>query len=70
MPPFPALNLNLSSEIVDNQDDIGGILNLLKMWQSDGQLKDTRVQQFMQNMLQISVSNGINYEFSMLMKLN
>lgn len=68
MPPFPALNLNLSSEIVDNQDDIGGILNLLKMWQSDGQLKDTRVQQFMQNMLQISVSNGINYEFSMLMK--
>lgn len=68
MPPFPALNLNLSSEIVDNQDDIGGILNLLKMWQSDGQLKDTRVQQFMQNMLQISVSNGINYDFSMLMK--
>lgn len=68
MPPFPALNLNLSSEIVDNQDDIGGILNLLKMWQSDGQLKDTRVQQFMQNMLQISVSNGINYAFSMLMK--
>lgn len=68
MPPFPALNLNLSSEIVDNQDDIGGILNLLKMWQSDGQLKDTRVQQFMQNMLQISVSNGINNAFSMLMK--
>lgn len=60
MPPFPGLNLNLSSEIVDNQDDIGGILNLLKMWQSDGQLKDNRVQQFMRNILQINVSINNN----------
>ncbi|XP_073837429.1 microtubule-binding protein cornetto [Musca autumnalis] len=57
MPPFPGLNLNLSSEIVDNQDDVGGILNLLKMWQSDGQLKDNRVQQFMRNILQINITS-------------
>uniref|UniRef100_A0A1I8PMK5 Uncharacterized protein n=1 Tax=Stomoxys calcitrans TaxID=35570 RepID=A0A1I8PMK5_STOCA len=62
MPPFPALNLNLNSEVVDNHDDISGILNLLKMWQSDGQLKDTRVQQYMKGILQINATMSYHYD--------
>lgn len=57
LPQFPNLNLTLQTEIVDNQDDIGGIINLLKMWQADGQLKDNRIQQFLTKILELNVSN-------------
>ena len=56
LPQFPDLNLTIQSEIVDNQDDIGGIINLLKMWQADGQLKDNRIQKFLSKILEINVS--------------
>ncbi|TMW47483.1 hypothetical protein DOY81_007434 [Sarcophaga bullata] len=56
LPQFPDLNLTLQSEIVDNQDDIGGIINLLKMWQADGQLKDNRIQKFLSKILEINIS--------------
>ncbi|XP_023302590.2 sporulation-specific protein 15 isoform X1 [Lucilia cuprina] len=57
LPQFPNLNLSLQTEIVDNQDEIGGIINLLKMWQADGQLKDNRIQQCMANILELNSSH-------------
>uniref|UniRef100_A0A1B0BYZ6 Uncharacterized protein n=1 Tax=Glossina palpalis gambiensis TaxID=67801 RepID=A0A1B0BYZ6_9MUSC len=51
LPPFEAGSLN------SQLDDIAGILNLLKMWQAEGQLNDTRVQQFMVDSLKTNNGN-------------